>query len=46
MLDRLSDAAQGVASGVISAAQSQLSALLASWTSAQRLYTLEGAGGV
>ncbi len=35
MLDRLSDALQ-----------TQLSALLASWTSAQRLYTLEGGGGV
>ena len=46
MLDRLSDAAQGAASSVISAAQSQLSTLLASWTSAQRLYTLEGSAGV
>ena len=46
MLDRLSDAAQGAASGVISAAQSQLSALLSQWTSAQRLYTLEGDGGL
>ncbi|MEO8154492.1 MAG: type VI secretion system Vgr family protein [Rhizobacter sp.] len=46
MLDRLSDAAQGAASSVIGAAQAQLASLLAGWTRAQRLYTLEGAGPV
>ncbi|HEX3140597.1 MAG TPA: type VI secretion system Vgr family protein, partial [Rhizobacter sp.] len=46
MLDRLSDAAQGAASSVIGAAQAQLASLLASWTNAQRLYTLEGEGPI
>ena len=46
MFDRLSDAAQGAASSVIGAAQAQLASLLAGWTSAQRLFTLEGEGPV
>ncbi len=42
MFDRLSDAVRG---GVLSGlASSALSSLLASWTSAQRLYNLEGSG--
>jgi type VI secretion system secreted protein VgrG len=46
MIDRLSDAAQGAAGSVIGAAQAQLASLLAHWTSAQRLYTLEGEGPI
>jgi len=46
MLDRLSDATQGAASSLIGAAQAQFASLLAGWTSAQRLFTLEGEGPI
>lgn len=41
MIDRLSDAAHSAGHAL----QSQLTALLAGWVSAERLYTLEGEGG-
>ncbi|MBX3621383.1 MAG: type VI secretion system tip protein VgrG [Rhizobacter sp.] len=44
MRDRLSDAVQGAVGSVRSAIEGQLAGLLAHWTSAQRLYTLEGDG--
>jgi len=46
MLDRLSDAAPGAASGVIGALRSQLAGLVAAWTQSQRLYNLEGDAAV
>ncbi|MBL0726141.1 type VI secretion system Vgr family protein [Piscinibacter sp. HJYY11] len=46
MMDRLSDAMSGAAGRMLSGFDSALSALLASWTSAQRLYNLEGAAPV
>lgn len=44
MRDRLSDAAQGAVGSMRSGLDGALSSLLASWTSAQRLYNLEGEG--
>jgi uncharacterized protein involved in type VI secretion and phage assembly/uncharacterized protein (DUF2345 family) len=44
MRDRLSDALQGAVGSVLSGLDGALSSLLASWTSAQRLYNVEGEG--
>src|SRR5512139_905388 len=44
MRDRLSDAVQGAVGSVRGAIEGQLAGLLAHWTSAQRLYTIEGEG--
>jgi Rhs element Vgr protein len=46
MLDRLSDAAAGLARGMTSALQAHLARLLDQWLPAQRLYTLQGEGGL
>lgn len=44
MRDRLSDAMQGAVGSVLSGLDGALSSVLASWTSAQRLYNVEGEG--
>ncbi|MBC7955121.1 MAG: phage late control D family protein, partial [Cytophagales bacterium] len=46
MFERLSGAVQSGASNVIAAAQAQLTALLANWMSAQRLYTVDGSAAL
>ncbi|HEY0821743.1 MAG TPA: type VI secretion system Vgr family protein, partial [Rhizobacter sp.] len=44
MRDRLSDAAHGAVGSMLGGLDGALASLLASWTSAQRLYNLEGEG--
>lgn len=46
MRDRLSDAVQGAMGSARNAIEGQLAALLADWTSAKRLYNLQGSGQI